>query len=76
MMAAIEAFLTLIPAHLARGEIVDLGAFGNFWLRFSAEGVETPAKVRGDLITTLIPRFMPGKEFKKILRTVKFEKLR
>lgn len=76
MMAAIEAFLTLIPAHLVQGEIVDLGDFGNFWLRFSARGAESSTKVRGDQITTLIPRFMPGKEFKKVLRTVKFEKLR
>ncbi|RPI96368.1 MAG: DNA-binding protein [Chloroflexi bacterium] len=76
MMAAIEAFLTLIPGHLAQGEIVDLGDFGNFWLRFSAQGTETPAKVCGDLITRLIPRFMPGKEFKRALRVVKFEKRR
>jgi predicted histone-like DNA-binding protein len=76
MMAAVEAFLILIPDHLAQGEIVDLGDFGNFWLRFSAEGAETPEKVRGGLITTLIPRFMPGKEFKKILHMAKFEKLR
>ena len=76
MMAAIEVCLLLIPKHLAQGEIVDLGEFGNFWLRFSAEGVNTPAKVRGDLITTLIPRFMPGKGFKRTLRTVKFVKSR
>jgi predicted histone-like DNA-binding protein len=76
VMAAIEIFLTLIPAHLAEGKIVDLGEFGNFWLRFSAQGVESPERVRGNLITTLIPRFMPGKEFKRGLRAVKFEKRR
>lgn len=76
MMAAIEAFLKLIPDHLAQGEVVELGDFGNFWLRFSAEGAETPAQVRGDQITTLIPRFMPGKQFKRALNQVKFEKRR
>ena len=76
MMGAIEAFLTIIPRHLAEGEVVDLGDFGSFWLRFSAQGAEAPAKVRGDLITTLIPRFISGKEFKRMLRTVRFEKLR
>jgi predicted histone-like DNA-binding protein len=76
MMAAIEAFLTIIPGHLAEGKVVDLGDFGSFWLRFSAEGVEEPAQVHGDLITTLLPRFIPGKEFKRLLRTVKFERLR
>jgi hypothetical protein len=55
---------------------VELGDFGNIWLRFSAEGVEDPAKVNGKQITTLIPRLNPGKRFKQALRTVKFEKLR
>ena len=70
IMAVIEVFLTLISEHLAQGE------FGNFWLRFSAEGVSTPEKVRGDLITRLIPRFMPGKEFRLKLQTVEFAKRR
>ena len=74
IMAVVEAFLTLIPEHLTKGEIVELGDFGNFWLRFSAEGAETPKEVNGDKIITLIPRFMPGKRFKRALRTVKFVK--
>jgi nucleoid DNA-binding protein len=76
MMAAIEALLTIIPQELADGNIVELGDFGNFWLRFSAEGTEDRAKVKGDQITTLIPRFMPGKRFKHILASVKFKKRR
>lgn len=74
MMAAIEACLLLIPKHLAQGEVVELGDFGNFWLRFTADGVSAPEKVRGDLVKTLIPAFKPGKRFKKTLRTAKFEK--
>ena len=76
MMAAIEALLTIIPEELADGNIVELGDFGNFWLRFSAEGTEEIAGVRGDQITTLIPRFMPGKQFKRVLGGVTFEKRR
>lgn len=76
MMAAIEAFLTIIPDELAQGNIVELGDFGNFWLRFSAEGAEEAKQVRGDQITTLIPRFMPGKLFKRVLNMVESEKLR
>src|SRR5512138_2398870 len=64
MMAAIEALLTIIPEEPVDGNIVELGDFGNFWLRFSAEGAEEPTQVRGDQITTLIPRFVPGKQFK------------
>jgi predicted histone-like DNA-binding protein len=76
MVAAIEALLTIIPDELAQGNMVELGDFGNFWLRSSAEGVEDPAKVRGDQVTTLIPRFNPGKRFKRVLYQVKFERMR
>jgi predicted histone-like DNA-binding protein len=76
MMAAIEVLLAIIPDELAHGNIVELGDFGNFWLRSSAEGIEDPAKVRGDQITTLIPRFNPGKRFKRALKQVKFERMR
>jgi predicted histone-like DNA-binding protein len=76
MMAAIESFLTIVPQELADGKIVELGDFGNFWLRSSSEGVEEEEKVRGNQITSLIPRFMPGKLFKRVLDTAKFEKIR
>ena len=76
VIAAIEILLAIIPDELAQGNIVELGDFGNFWLRSSAEGIEDPAKVRGDQITTLIPRFNPGKRFKRALYRVKFEKMR
>lgn len=76
MAAAIEALLTIIPDELAHGNIVELGDFGNFWLRSSAEGIEDPTKVRGDQITTLIPRFNPGKRFRHVLKQVTFEKMR
>ncbi len=76
MMAAMEALLIIIPKELANGNVVELGEFGHFWLRFSAEGVEDPADVRGEQITTLIPRFIPGKRFKRMLGSVKFKKRR
>src|SRR5215207_6837486 len=53
-----------------------IGDFGNFWLRFSAEGVEDIARVRGDQITSLLPRFNPGKRFKQALAEVEFERRR
>jgi predicted histone-like DNA-binding protein len=74
MMAAIETFLSIIPKHLADGKIVELGDFGNFGLRFNANGAETPGEVRGELVRTLLPHFRPGKEFKKVLRTAKIQK--
>lgn len=75
MMAAIESFLTIIPRELANGNIVELGDFGNFWLRSTSNGAETPEEVRGSQVTNLIPRFNAGKEFKRVLTTVQFEKI-
>lgn len=74
MMAAIESLLLIIPRELTKGNIVELGDFGNFWLRSTSEGAQTAGKVSGDQITGLIPRFNAGKQFKRVLRSVKFEK--
>ena len=40
MMGAIEIYLSVIPRELAKGNIVEMGDFGSFWLRIEAEGVE------------------------------------
>ncbi len=73
-MAVIEAILNVIPQELAAGNIVELGDFGNFWLKSNAEGAETADKVRAAQITSLQPRFNAGKEFKNVLGTIDFEK--
>ncbi len=73
-MAVLEALLTTIPQELAEGNIVELGDFGNFWLKANADGADTTDAVRATQITTLLPRFNPGKEFKKVLASIEFEK--
>ena len=73
-MAVLEALLTTIPQELAAGNIVELGDFGNFWLKANAEGADTAEAVRSTQITTLLPRFNAGKEFKKVLDTIEYEK--
>ena len=73
-MAVLEALLTIIPQELADGNIVELGDFGNFWLKTTAEGADAAESVHSSQISTLLPRFIPGKEFKKILATIEFEK--
>ncbi|MFZ5822694.1 MAG: HU family DNA-binding protein [Chloroflexota bacterium] len=74
MMAAMECLLRIIPEQLARGNVVELGEFGSFWLRNESEGVATAEEVNGSLITSLRPKFTPGKLFKKVLADVTFEK--
>ncbi len=57
MMAILEALLKIIPQELAEGNIVELGDFGNFWLKANSEGAGTSEEVRATRITTLLPRF-------------------
>ena len=73
-MAVLEALLSTIPNELTKGNIVELGDFGSFWLKANADGADTPQAVRASQISTLLPRFNPGKEFKKVLDTIEFEK--
>lgn len=73
-MAAIEAFLQVVPQELAEGNIVDLGDFGSFWLRANSTGTELEESVSKSQIVNLKPLFRPGKEFKKVLSTVEFKK--
>lgn len=74
-LAVIESMLLVIPEELAAGNIVELGDFGSFWLRSSSEGADEQDKVSASQVTNLLPRFNPGKEFKKALSGVEFEKV-
>ena len=74
MMAAIESFLAIIPQQLAKGNIVELGDFGSFWLKTSSDGAELPDAVSAGQITTILPRFRPGKKFKGVLKTIEYMK--
>jgi len=53
---------------------VELGDFGSFWLKAGSGGAETAEEVRADQINSVLPRFNPGKEFKRVLETIKFNK--
>lgn len=74
-MAVLEALLTTIPDELAKGNIVELGDFGSFWLRSSAEGTDASEDVHANQINTVLPRFNAGKEFKKVLGAIEYEKV-
>jgi predicted histone-like DNA-binding protein len=75
MVAAIEAFLTIIPGALAAGNIVNLGDFGTFSLRIRSEGSDTEEAVTARKITKTLMSFRPGKRFKAILDAIVYEKL-
>ena len=73
-MAALEAFLHVVPQELTKGNIVDLGDFGSFWLRTKSEGVEIEADVNKTHILSVKPQFRAGKEFQKVLNNAEFKK--
>ena len=72
--AAVESFLAIVPKELAKGNIVELGDFGSFWLKTTAEGADTIEEVRADQISTVLPRFNPGKQFKRMLDNIQFNR--
>ena len=74
MMAAIESFLAIIPEQMAKGNIVELGDFGNFWLKTTSDGAATADEVRASQITSILPRFIPGKQFKHTLDGIEYVK--
>ncbi len=74
ILAAVESFLAIVPKELAKGNIVELGEFGSFWLKTTSEGADTAENVRADQISTVLPRFNPGKQFKQALDTIVFNK--
>ena len=73
-MAAIEAFLQVVPQELAEGNIVDLGDFGSFWLRTKTTGTADQESVGRTQILDVKPLFRPGKEFKKVLNNAELTK--
>ena len=73
-MAVLEALLTIIPREIANGNIVELGDLGSFRMRIKAEGADKAEAVTGRQVINVLPRFTPGKEFKKELNNVSFEK--
>lgn len=70
----IEAFLTVAPEKLADGKIVELGEFGTFRVSISSEGAENPDEVTSRSVTDARVIFTPGKRFKQVLDTIKFQK--
>jgi predicted histone-like DNA-binding protein len=73
--AVLEAFLNVVPAQLADGNIVELGDFGTFRVSVSSEGAAEANEVTARSITDVRVLFTPGKRFKQILNTAEFKKV-
>lgn len=74
-IAMIEALLQSIGQHVAEGQTVKLGDFGIFSLSISSEGHTDAKKVSSKSIKGNKLNFRPGKEMRKKLERVSYEKL-
>ena len=74
LMGAIEIILSIIPKELSKGNTVELGDFGTFWLRTKTEGADTEEEVTPDQINSVLPRFIPGTQFKWLLKRMRFSR--
>ena len=71
---ALDSILTVIKKELLKGNIIDLGEFGSFWLKIESEGAETEDLVQAANITRVSVQFRPGKELKEVLNDIEFIK--
>ena len=74
VLAMLNELVKSLNRHLADGKIVRLGDFGSFQISFGSEGAETPEKFNEKFIREKKVIFRPGKDVKKMLKTVEFEK--
>lgn len=74
VMAVLESFLEVVPEKLAQGLIVRLGELGSFSGTVTSEGVSDAKTFTAANITSFSVRFIPGKELKRAIAAVDFEK--
>ncbi len=70
----LELLLQVLPDELARGNIVELGELGAFYLTIRASGEDDPEKVGRDNIKEAKVHFKPGKSFRNVLNDIQFRK--
>ncbi len=73
-LAAIEAFLKVVPQEVAAGNIVRLGDFGSYNISIKSEGSATAEEVTSTNIKGNAIHFRPGKEFKRVTDAITYEK--
>ncbi len=74
VLAVLNDLVKCMGRHLANGEVVKLGDFGNFQVTIASEGSETAEKVTSANIIKQKITFRPGVDLRDILKTLKFEK--
>ena len=73
-IAVITALVEVIPNELADGKIIRLGELGSLYISNKSEGSETAEKVNASNIKSAKVDFRPGTDFKKLVKTVDWQK--
>ena len=72
----IESFVKVIPEFLTAGSIVRLGDFGSFYITIKSSGSDTKEGFKENMIKEVSIKFRPGKEIKKALKNVTFNRIK
>ena len=75
-LAVVTALLEVIPDVLADGQTVRLGDLGSLYISNKSEGSETAAKVSASNILSPKVDFRPGNDFKKLAKTLDWQKMK
>ncbi|MBN2164800.1 MAG: HU family DNA-binding protein [Marinilabiliaceae bacterium] len=70
----IENLIDELPKYLAMGKSVNLGDFGTFRLSLSSDGASSEKEFNAGMIRGAKVIFTPGKELKKVIENISFEK--
>ncbi len=76
IVAVLELLRTVIPSLLGSGHNVRLDGLGTFSIHARSKGKDTPEEVTSRDIDSLNISFLPDKDIKRRLNTVKFNKVK
>ena len=71
----IHTLLQVIPHELKFGRAIHLGVFGTFYLTLNSDGKEMEEDFQNTDIRRANIRFRPGVSFRKMMKTLDFEKV-
>lgn len=74
VMAVLEALLELMPEKIAKGQIVQLGDFGSFFLTLRSSGSPVAQDVTSDSVIGNRLNFRPSSEIRDVLAAIKYRK--
>lgn len=73
-LAVITALMEVMPEEIANGRLIRLGDLGTLYLSNKSDGAETAEKVNSSLIKSVKVDFRPGADFRKLAKTLDFQK--